>query len=305
VEQHATVDAPPVLQAGGGRYEAAYGGYLEFFRRLAAMPDDDVVVEGVPASWVPLCLYLNCRISRAVAHFASDGLIASSVEDLRAALGARCAGSQQAGARDHRAEIEALCAFRPETVDALWKVDRQWPVHPRRVNPRIDRNRTSFIVTGNGSFDRPEIRKYEAVLGAYAPSRSKVVVVPCAADKPYPSPMHQAVLDLMPPDYYLANATGVLGIVPMDLWPAMPRYDSGIPNPYRLVEVFEDYFGRLPHERVVVYCDFYSEAIERAFRLLGQLDRVSFVNPIMRYDDYLDLLDPARLRCLGEVLGER
>jgi len=130
-------------------------------------------------------------------------------------------------------------------------------------------------------------------------------LVPCAADKPYPSPLHQAVLDRMPADFYLANVTGVLGIVPQAAWPTMPHYDSGIPNEWRLMRVAEKYFRLHRHDRVVVYADYYNEALYQAFCNVyppHEFDsHVTFVNDVKFYYDYLPLLNPEYLKKLENV----
>jgi len=202
-----------------------------------------------------------------------------------------------------RTALEVLCGFRPECVDALWKIDMQWTVPPGRVH-RPEKKK-EFIVTNNGSFHRPEVLEFMKQLEHFPPPSKKVVLVPCAADKPYPSPLHQAVLDRMPADYYMAVATGVLGIVPQAAWPTMPHYDSGVPNQWRLMTEVVKYFTRYKHERIVVYSDFYNEAIMRA--LLDVCDikeycaRVEMVLPVKFYFDYENLLAPERLRQLEEV----
>ena len=161
-----------------------------------------------------------------------------------------------------------------------------------------------FIITANSSFWRQEVTHYiQNDLAAYTPTKTKLVLVPCAADKDYPSPLHKAVMERMPEDYYIANATGVLGIVPQDLWPVMPHYDSGIPNEWRLLHVFLSYFSQHPHTEIVVYADFYNIAMHCAFRMLGMLDRVTFVHPVVFYSDYLDLLAPENLAKLDAVFA--
>ena len=159
-----------------------------------------------------------------------------------------------------------------------------------------------ILITNNGSYHRPEVMRYFEHLNNYTPAKRNVLLVPCAADKPYPAPMHQAVLKLLPDSFYLANITGVIGVVPQELWPVMPMYDSGIPNEWRLVDVAYSYFKRVEHCNIVVYIDFYSRALKTAFDQLGILDRVIWVNPVMFYHDYLNLLDPALLERLEVAL---
>lgn len=276
----------------GLTYEDRYGGYLKVFKDIAENDADELIVTNAPASWVPLLNYLNCDVYDPRVLFDHDLLVLRMIR-----YGGSCHIST--GKLD-RTAVEVLCGFRPETTDALWKVDMQWTLAKHRQ--RNSEYRKEFIVTTNGSFHRPEVLEYlRNVLPNYTPEKRKVVLVPCAADKPYPSKMHQAVLDRMPDDFYLANVTGVLGIVPQDLWPEMPHYDSGLPYEWRLKQILGQYLTRHEHEVVVVYADFYSLAIHDAVTMSCHWPRTWFVNQVKFYEDYLDLLDPVRLESLEEV----
>ena len=268
----------------GARYEDRYGKYLEIFKRIAETPrETKVLVISPPWSWVPLLWHLECDWMYAVNEFNHCSMVKAVLQTIVAF---------------DRTSIEVLCGFRPETVDALWKIDCQWST----ARARRYTNQKEFIVTTNGSFFRSEVLQFGFALAAYVPTKSKVVLVPCAADKPYPSELHKAVLDIMPPDYYLMNATGVLGLVPQDLWPVMPHYDSGIPYEWRLMNIAMAYFTRNQHMRIVVYCDYYNLALSRALQLIGQADKAIFVNEVKFYDDYIDLLNPTRLNKLKDAL---
>lgn len=272
----------------GQQYEDRYRGYLEIFERIAKTPAHcKITVSHAPASWLPLLMHLNCMIVEPRCnYFAHDPLVYDAVWD--------------GGRRLDRTEVEVLCALRPETVDALWKCDAQW--NPPEGRVRDYRRDGEFIVTCNGSFWRPEVLEYLGRLEEYVPTKRKVVLVPCAADKPYPAPMHRAVLDRMHDDFYLMNVTGVVGLVPQDLWMVMPQYDSGIPNEWRAFEAVRRYFNKHEHDQIVVYCDFYSLAIKAALENIGMDNRAHYINEVKFYPDYLDLMEPARLQALSDKL---
>lgn len=262
----------------GKRYEDTYGAYINIFESIAYTSGSvKIIVRGAPYCWVPLLMHLNCSITEPRQVFEHCALVK--------------AAALESPALD-RTAVEVLSSFRPETIDALWKLDRQWSPCEGRV--RQYPFKESFIVTGNAAFDRPEVREYERHLLNYVPTKRSVVLVPCAADKPYPSPMHKAVLDLMPKDYYLMNVTGVLGLVPQALWSLMPHYDSGIPNRWRVLREVERYFIAHKHDHIIVYSDFYGEAIAAGLQLAGEMESVSFVIPPVFRADYMDLMD-ARL----------
>jgi predicted RNA-binding protein len=205
-----------------------------------------------------------------------------------------------------RTMIEALCCVRPELVDALWKCDMQWesqrPVYVA-TGP--------FMVTSNSSFHRAEVRDFLARIAHYKKhkkltpeqvARTNVVLLPCAADKPFPAPMHEAVLSMLPDaTWYAAIVTGVCGIVPQEMWAEMPWYDSGIPNRWRVYTACRDYFRARPHARVVMYMDFYSEAVFDALNASNH-SHAETVNPVQFYYDYLDLGDNKRLLELRALL---
>lgn len=276
------------------RYEDEYGQYLEFFRSIATLPPDvSVVVSRVPFSWVPLLRYLRCQIAQPILWFPHDRLvepIAFTVDP------------------SDRTAIEVLCGFRPELVDALWKCDMQW-VTNRPVFYKFG----SFVVTNNGSFHRPEVRNF--IARNYMHNRAKrserermvdkVVILPCAADKPFPAQLHQRVLDMLPTDgtWHAMIATGVCGLVDQGMWHAMPHYDSGIPNRWRVFEATRDYFRLRPHARVILYIDFYSEAVFAGLAAAGHVSVTEAVNRVQFYSDYLDLLDPVRLASLESLLN--
>jgi len=272
----------------GQTYEDRYGGYIAFFKRIAETPRwQRIVVNNAPWSWVPLLRWLRCDIETPRAVFEHCDYVKGAMSEASANHAA------------DRTLIEVLCGFRPETTDALWKADMEWQTD----RADVDLPRKEFIVTTNGAYHRPEVKNFMRRLEMYTPTKRNALLVPCAADKPYPAPLHKACLELMPADFYMMNATGVVGLVPQDLWPVMPWYDSGMPNEWRLYQTAKDYFSAHQHDRVVVYCDYYSEPLQDAFDALRMLDRVSFVLPVIHYNNYQDLLSEKHLKALAGKLG--
>jgi hypothetical protein len=279
-----TIDLEQLPQ--GQWYEDRYRGYLDIFQRIAQLPGVvEVRVLNAPWSWLPILHHLRCEIDSCRTVFEHCDMV-------------RAAWTSHAPV--NRTAIEVLASFRPECADVLWKIDMQWDMPWGRVRdyPPVG----EFIVTTNGAYHRREVLDYMATLRNWRPRKKKVVLVPCAADKPYPAPMHSAVRAVMTDDWYMMNATGVVGLVPDALWDMMPHYDSGIPNQWRLFETVKHFFAINNHEQVVVYCDFYSETIHSAFAAIDQLDRVQFVLPVQPYYDYVDLMDPARLGALETAI---
>lgn len=283
-------------------YEDRYRGYLDVFERIAALSAmTTVVVHNAPWSWVPLLQHLRAEVQSSRVAFKHCDMVRAAI--LNSSVGL------------DRTALEVLCSFRPETADALWKCDMQWESPVGRIREYLPER--EFIVTTNGSYHREEVKKFMDRLKMHSPRKRKALLVPCAADKPYPAPMHRACLNIMPADFYMINATGVVGLIPQDLWPVMPHYDSGIPNQWRLFEVVQSYFTSHEHDEIVVYCDFYNETIWQAFRGIGyDFEKASgmtllrnrdggtvrFVLPVQRYDDYMDLMQPRLLHDLEKTL---
>jgi hypothetical protein len=284
-----TVELDLANMPDGERYEDRYGAYLQFFYAIAHTPiSEDVMVRNAPWSWWPLLHYLQCYGSdTAREYFPYCGYVKRALQNNP----------------DHvdRTVLEVLCSFRPETADALWKIDMQWTAAHDRVIEFPDQH--EFIVTTNGAYHRKEVKDYMAALANYKPHPDKigVVLVPCAADKPYPALLHKKVLEIMPRNFYMANATGVVGIVPQDLWTIMPWYDSGIPNEWRLFQIGKRYFGRVWHQHIVVYCDYYSLTLKELFWNMRLNDKVEYVVEPKFYPDYLPLHEPQYLDKLQAV----
>jgi len=274
-------------------YEETYGAYLNIFHKLSQVPSHEVAdVQNPPICWIPLLDYLRCGIYGYQYYFKHDRMLPNFYRDVYLN---RTVGSD-------RTMLEVLCGFRPELVDALYKLDVEWDCERKRVwQPE-----KSFIATTNGSFFRPEVQAYLAKLADYirSPHKRKVVLLPCSADKPYPSKLHQRVLDILPDDYYIANITGTLGVVPHELWYDMPHYDAGIPNHWRVYTRVQQYFARSFHSRVVSYVDFYADVLEHALRGINQSYKLSMIISAdeASKQDYLPLHEDRYIGRLKEAL---
>ena len=273
-------------------YEDTYGWYMQMFKLVSQIPrDSEVIVTNPPISWIPLLDYMNCRINGYQYYFKHDRILPNFYREL-----------YQTGHVVDRTTLEVLCGFRPELVDALYKLDMEWDCERKKAF----KPEKTFVVTTNGAFFREEVKEYLAKLGRYTSTltRRKVVLLPCSADKPYPSLLHQRVLDILPDDYYIANITGTLGVVPHDLWENMPHYDAGIPNYWRVFTRVQQYFSRTFHSRVVSYVDFYADVLQHALRDIGQAYKLSMVirPEEANKTDYLPLHEDRYISRLTEVL---
>jgi predicted RNA-binding protein len=248
-------------------YEDTYSLYLKVFRRVAVAHRPERVAN-CPVVWVPMIQYLGGIVESTKNVFPCDMLFEFS-ELLQRHRDATMLGLE-------REFVESMSTWRPELVDALWQSDVVWQTR-RRPQPSDE----MIVVTNNGSFHRQEIQRFQERLVAEtlvttaererrvaANGIKGLILVPCAADKPYPAPLHRAVRDVCGPEYDLAVVTGVFGIVPEDLWPEMPLYDSGIPNRWRVIKYLSKFFEKNEYyRRIICYSDFYSEAIAHAHKV--------------------------------------
>lgn len=278
------------------RYEDTYGAYMDIFHKISQAPkSENVEVHNPPICWIPLLDYLACKIHGYQYFFKHDRLLPNFYRDVYI--------NKSGGIRPDRTTLEVLVGFRPELVDALYKLDVEWDCERKRAWPA----EKEFIVTTNSAFFRQEVQEYLVKLHKFSGTekRRKVVLLPCSADKPYPSLLHQRVLDIIPDDsWYIANVTGTLGIVPHALWSEMPHYDAGLPNYWRVYSRIQQYFARNFHSRIVSYVDFYADVLQRSLHDLGQRYKLTMVISIDEASqrDYLPLHEDRYLSRLMGVL---
>jgi len=247
----------------GASYEEEYGKWLDVFREVAFTTlDFDVEVIGPPVSWVPLLERLGARVVNPRILFQpqdqlAQGMLLSDADD----------------DAHGRTILEAVCSLRPETADSLYLFDTTWDSARVQGAHELMTTTGEIVMPSNASHNRPEIVEYLRILRAYTPRLKKAVLVPCAADKPYPSRLHRAVRNAIADDWYQVVVTGALGLVPEELWPLAPLYDAGpfvtpaAGGKWRVFDEARRYFGRHKHEKVVIYCSSYADPLQAAFNV--------------------------------------
>lgn len=300
----------------GSTYENTYGQYMKLFRLVAEATE--AVVINPPDEWAPFLYYLGATLQweDAEVDYSALGLPhfptiwSSGRECLKALRHAEKLGRL-------RELVETFEGNRPELVDALYKSDMEWETVGRRHQTQKE-----FVITTNGSFQRPEVLEYIRTLHGYNSSAPAALLLPCAADKPYPSPLHTKALEVVREacpslEWEVVVFTGTLGFCPAPLWEQMPHYDSGMPNQWRLMQMTRNFIPLQRWQFVLVYGDFYNTAVQSGLALegyTGEYDgrnpcekgpimssgvdlpqHVYFVNPCIDYTEYLDLLSEANL----------
>ena len=285
---------PPTIDLtvlpGGARYEDRYGKWMQVLERVAT-EGPGVRVIGAPHCWVPLILYLKGIVISPRMHFECDAWLPFPEGSYSMA---RRGGHQ-------REYVEHVCTLRPELVDTLWKVDCQLKLQEGTDHHT---NREFILTTYNGYY-RPEIREYMGRLHDYRKPEGidYAVITNCSADKPYPAPLHRELLKRIPKrGWHLVIATGVLGVVPQELWDRMPLYDSGIANFWRCTEEWVRFLEQNHYRHLVVYTEFYSRAIQRALQRIKEPPGVTWVIHPGVYYDYLPLRNPGLLGKLREAV---
>lgn len=222
----------------GPTYEDTYSGWLHIFKYVAEASFGYKLVHNAPAEWRPLLWYLGEEHPEWAPHLRQS----------------------------NREFIEASCAKAPVLVDALWRADMKWGGERRHTWE------DKFSISTYSGFWRPEILTYLKKLHAFTPTKRKCVLVPCAADKPYPSPLHQVIREEIPEDYELIVVTSALGLVPESMWQHMPEYDSGLPYFERVREEVERYFSLHEYNAVISYTDMLEDDIAKGLsHLLSNL----------------------------------
>lgn len=267
-------------------YSSEYDQYINLFETVAAT--QGVVCRNVPSCWCPFILYLGGQVE-SVDTNPNAGLFDTLCSIDWIAL--------YESANDKRRVVEVASATRPELVHALYLADTEW-----RSEFVVASEKKAFPVTCNGSFFRHEVLRYlEDTLQKYVPSKVRCVIVPCAADKPYPSPLHSAVRMRIDDSWQIIIASGVLGLIPDDLWDKVPLYDSGVPNTFRCEEIVAWYFSKHRYERIICYSDFYANAISRGLKTIDV--HGEYVFGIHYRDVYANLLLGEHLRTLETVVN--
>lgn len=272
------------------QYAHEYDGYLLLFQTLANA-SQVISLRHVPRCWVPFVRYLGHEVE--------------SCTDYSTLAGWECdAGEwpvlyERMGDKRRAVEITSTC--RPELVHALYCADTEWPCFLRHRVPPLK----EFLVTCNGSFFRDEVRDYREQLQRFTPTRRQAILVPCAASKPYPAPLHREVLSRIDRGkWHVITATGVLGLIPEELWDVMPWYDSGLPNLPRCTDTVRWYFSKHRYAKVVVYSDFYAHAIRLGLCDVRGAPETRFVLGDHYRDRYENLLLTEHLLALERTVAE-
>lgn len=274
----------------GSTYREVYDNYVEVFRKVAETPDA-VVVDNPPSCWVPLLMYLGASVTAPQQYFDIDSLIVCPVGDY-------------ALARDlgrNREYVESICTFRAELMDCLKRSDTRW-----RTQYRDHKIRPEFVIGSYNSFDCPEVRAFAEQVSAYKKPEGirNVILSSCTAEKPYPAPQHQGIIESFPDEtWHMMTVTGIFGFVPQEIWGGMPNYDGGASNFWRAQEILREYLDRTEYDRIVVYLDVYSKCVMRALEGSKSKARVDYVFPTDGIFDYLYLGDDENIGKLKKVLA--
>lgn len=286
-----TFDCSTLIKSKQGEeYTHEYDNYLNFFHFLACS-DTQITCTNVPSCWGPFILYLGHKVD-------SDAIYEEGEHE----KAWDCCNFHwlrfYQDAKDKRRAVEIVSACRPELVHALYCADTEWPCLLREKH----KHEKSFYVTCNASFFRPEVLEYKKKLMAYKPKVQKAVLVPCAAAKPYPAPLHKEVLKRINlKEWHVITATGVLGLVPQELWHIMPHYDSGLPNIINCSQTVEWYFTKHKYTHLLIYSDFYAYAIRLGLDECSWDGKKRFVCGSHYRDHYENLLEEKNLLAFEEA----
>ncbi len=275
-----------VRGASGEGYSSEYEGFLAFFS-LLAHAEQEYVCENVPVCWAPFVRYLGHKVDSVwnVKGWDAEWLDWNTC---------------YSKAVDKRHTVEMASTARPELVHALYLADTAWPCRLTTV-PTLP----EFLVTSNGSFFRKEVRHYQNHLRNFVPAHRRCIITSCAAEKPYPSQLHQEILQRIPENtgWHVIVSTTVLGLAPQELWPIMPKYDAGIPYPQRVVDTVAEYFEKHRYRHIVVYADFLADAIFKGLELVTNPPDTCYLMGHFPRDTYENLMLFEHLQRLERTLN--
>jgi hypothetical protein len=241
-------------------------------KEIAEAPMSHVLVDGFPTRWGMLLWYLGADMS--TQH--------PSLQHVRPT-------------ELRRHQVEAECANAPILVDALWRADMRW------TGERRHGFEAEFPIATYSGFWRPEILLFmNRVEREHVMTHERCVLVPCSADKPYPSRLHQAVREAVGPDYEMIATSSAVGVAPESFWHLMPHYDAGLPYFDRAFDTSHRFFSHAGrrYKRIINYTDMLQWDIREGFN--------STINDDVMYEpvwfprrcDYQDLMAPENLEKL-------
>lgn len=212
---------------------------------LKSAIDNKTFLGSCPHTWFILLNYLGVQVTHTKEIFPEDYLVKNVVIDIQ---------DKQLVLK--RSDVESLCSLRPETNEALWRSDNIWKTSP------VTDEKTFHVGTLN-SYGRSEFKAYLKRLFSfeYTPMSTKALLLPCSADKPYPS-QEQAHILKMYPDYDVLFISGYLGVTPIPFINEMPFYDASIPNYGRVFRVLQSFLKVYSWLEYVSYVDFYGEVVK-------------------------------------------
>jgi hypothetical protein len=262
----------------GSTYEDTYGARLHLFQAVAEAEFGAYSVVDAPLNWQPLLYYLgHSSVFERGGYDCRNRVIETQT----------------------RADVEAACATEPLLVDALWRSDMVWKTSRRHQNQKV------FPIATYSGFYRPEIIEYIEKLRQHRSRATRAVFVPCAADKPYPAPLHKAVMELLPHSgWEIVVISSAIIAAPQGLWDEAPHYDAGLP-------LFERMSGRWAKEwaesctyKVTVnYCDMLYGGVNRLFpNTLSGFSPIDTPSSYEPHHTYKNLMTVGRLAALKTVI---
>lgn len=220
-------------------YSEVYSSYLDKIHKAIV---SKVFVGACPYTWYVLLTYLGVEVIEPQVVFYEDNFVVNLSREKITQL--------------PRHVLESLCTLRPEVNESLWRVDNVWKLGKKTFDK-------SFHVGTMNSYGRFEFKSYLRLLFSfnYCPMHTKVLLLPCSADKPYPSKDQAHVISLYP-DHDILFISGYLGVTPFELRDSMPFYDASIPNYGRVYKILKSFLKRYNWLEYVSYVDFYGEVVK-------------------------------------------
>lgn len=218
--------------------------------RRALLKKRGPVFRGFPRQWIPIFEYLNLAWEDCIDPREHIPII-SEVTDNQ--LRAFCGSARSAGTL--RTMVEGLVALDATLSDLLYILDNTTEL--AAADCHIDKD--TVRLTSWQSYGRAEIRHFDSEVEKLKAKCAIAVLLPCARKRPYHrSRTHRGIWSLLAAQNIDASevdqivVTG-LGIVPEELWshPVVLKYDTGVPDIYRVLRLARSYFRRNRYGTIV------------------------------------------------------
>jgi Domain of unknown function (DUF5591) len=221
--------------------------------RKAIRRDEQLVFAGFPRQWIPLFEYFDLSWK----HCRNPGEYIPIISKMsNRELAGHCKAARETGTL--RELVESVVTLDPVLADFLYILDNTMDY--RNTPTKQDNTVCSKVkLTNWQSYGRQEIKELLGEIDKIRSAKTTAVVLPCSRRRPYGASRthHKVWQQLAPLGVEAACVHQIvitsLAVVPDELWnhPIVLRYDGGVPDIYRILQLSRRYFSRNRYHQVI------------------------------------------------------